>query len=313
MFAVRGIIISLAVFAALYCVLSAAVLLTWRKLWFREDGISAARRADGLFALRIFPFASAILVTAALAVPSFLILEPRSIHEQLGAMPIWLAVVGLVFMLLGLARAIAALGQASRIVHHWTRNAQKFESEGPVFVLQREDRPAMTAAGIFRSKILVSRAAASLLTANELQAALRHEAAHVHRRDNFRKLLLRCAPFPGTSELEAAWLESAEMAADASAAGNAGEALDLASALIKLSRVVPLSPPPELTAALIRNPASLTEARVKRLVAWKEQSAESAKSVMVAGLSAAVGTLSLFLLYGRLLVHVHAATEWLMR
>lgn len=314
MFVMRGVVISLAVFAVVYCALSAGVLLIWRRLWFTEGRVSAAGRADGLLALRMLPFVSAIFVTAGLTVPSFLIFEPRSIHEQLGAIPVVPAMVGLAFIVFGVGRSIAALGQASRIVHSWTRNAQRFESERPVFVLQgSEDRPAMTAAGIIRPKVLLSRAAASLLTASELHAALRHEFAHLRRRDNFRKLCVQCAPFPGMRELEAAWLESAEMAADDRAVKNAGEALDLASALIKLSRVIPLSPPPELTAALIHSPASLTEARVKRLVAWKECSPRSRQPGMRYGLSAGAIALSLFFSYGHLLVHVHAVTEWLVR
>jgi Zn-dependent protease with chaperone function len=324
MFAVRGVVISLAVFSVVYCAMSAAVLLMWRKLWFMqrwlrqlwfsEDRGSAARFADRLFVLRIFPIVCAIFITAALAVPSFLIFEPRSIHEQLGAVPIALAVVGLTFFLFGLGRSIAALGRASQMIHSWTREAQRLEFEGSVLVVPESlDTPAMTTAGIVRSKILLSRTVASLLTANELRAALRHEFAHVRRWDNFRKLSLRCAPFPGMRELEAAWLEASEMAADDSAVANAGEALDLASALIKLSRVIPLSPPPELTAALIANPASLIEARVKRLVEWKEYSAESGRAAIVPGLSAGAVVFSLFLFYGPLLAHVHAATEWLVR
>lgn len=313
MFAVRGIVISLAVFVVAYCALSTAVLLTWRKGWFREDRFSAAGRADGLFILRIFPFVSAIFVTAALAVPSFLIFEPRSIREQLGAIPIGLAISGLAFIMFGLGRSIAAVTRTSRIIHSWTHNAQRLESETSVLILQdAEDAPAMTAAGIFHPKVLLSRAAASMLTANELRAALRHEFAHLRRRDNFRKLLLQYAPFPGVRDLEAAWLEAAEMAADDRAVENPGEALDLASALIKLSRVIPLNPPPELTAALIHSPASLVEARVRRLVAWKERP-PSRRSALRCGMSAGVVALSLFFFYGNLLVHVHAATEWLLR
>lgn len=314
MFVVRGVVISLAVFAVVYCALSVAVVLTWRKLSLTEGRVSAAGRADGFFALRMLPLVSAIFVTAGMTVPSFLIFEPRSIHEQLGAIPIGLAVVGLAFMLFGLGRSIAALGRVSRIVRSWMRNAQRFESETPVFVLQgSQDRPAMTAAGIFRPKVLLSGAAAAILTANELRAALRHEFAHLRRRDNFRKLCVQCAPFPGMRELETGWLEAAEMAADDRAVASTGEALDLASALIKLSRVVPLSPPPELTAALIHSPASLTEARVKRLLAWKERSPQSGQSHIRYGLSAGAVVLSLFFFYGQLLIDVHAATEWLVR
>jgi Zn-dependent protease with chaperone function len=67
-----------------------------------------------------------------------------------------------------------------------------------------------------------------------LQTALNHEVAHVSRRDNLKKLLLRFVAFPGMSGLETAWLEATEMAADDAAVSTAGDALDLAAALIKL-------------------------------------------------------------------------------
>src|SRR5258708_34685891 len=128
----------------------------------------------------------------------------------------------------------------------------------------------MTAAGIVRPRVLLSGAAESLLTASELQTALNHEIAHVHRRDNLKKLLLRFVAFPGMAGLEAAWLEVTEMAADDAAVSNAGEALDLAAALIKLSRLGPSGARADLTAALIHSPASAMNARVGRLIAWSE-------------------------------------------
>jgi len=65
--------------------------------------------------------------------------------------------------------------------------------------------------------------------------------AHAHRRDNLKKLLFRFCAFPGMSRLEAAWCEAEEMAADDAAVASVGDALDLASALIKLSRLAPVA------------------------------------------------------------------------
>ena len=76
----------------------------------------------------------------------------------------------------------------------------------------------------------------------------------MRRRDNLKKLLLRFVAFPGMAGLEAAWLEATEMAADDAAVSNAGEALDLAAALIKLSRLGPVEAPVDLTAALVHSP-----------------------------------------------------------
>jgi Zn-dependent protease with chaperone function len=314
MFAVRGIIIALGAFAVAYCAASLAVMLTWPKLRARSLQLSAAGLADALFVFRMLPLISAIFVTAALTVPSFLIFEPRSIHEQLGPIPIGLALSGVALALFGAAKGLAALFRASRIVEEWTQGMQVIEADNPVALLRASDQaPAMAAAGILRPQILLSQATAALLSPNELQAALKHELAHVRRHDNLRKLLLECAAFPGMTELESAWLEAAEMAADHCAARNPGEALDLAAALIKLSRAIPLGPPAELTAALVHRPASLIDARVKRLVAWRQESPASRRAVIWCGISAGAAVLALLVSYGHLLIHVHSVTELLMR
>lgn len=172
----------------------------------------------------------------------------------------------------------------------------------------------MIAAGIARPRVLLSGAAEAALTANELQMALNHEVAHVLRRDNFKKLLLRFLAFPGMSCLEATWLEATEMAADDAAVSTAGQALDLAAALIKLSQL-PAEPPVDLTAALLHSAASTVNARVERLVAWSEsRRVPPPKYSPWYGATAALATITMFAVtYTQLLVHVHTATEWLVR
>jgi Zn-dependent protease with chaperone function len=178
--------------------------------------------------------------------------------------------------------------------------------------------PAMIAAGITRPRVLMSAAVESLLSAQELRSALNHEVAHVHRRDNLKKLLLRFVAFPGMAAFEAAWLKETEMAADDEAVGNAAEALDLAAALIKLSRITPAGPDLDLTAALLHSPASLVNARVERLLTWNERNEECAAVAqrwsLWCGLAAFLIASTLFsVTYSQLLVHIHTATEWLVR
>ena len=105
------------------------------------------------------------------------------------------------------------------------------------------------------------------------------------------------------------------MAADDAAVSNAGEALDLAAALIKLSRLGPVEPPADLTAALVHSPASVMNARVERLIAWSDDRLAPPQRLSLRyALSAAAATVAVFALtYTQLLVHVHAATEWLVR
>lgn len=336
MFALRGIAVSFSVFAIVYCVLSLAVLIGWRAVWQRSQRHPVRRIADLLFALRVFPLAAAAAITAAFTVPSFLLLEPRAIDEPLGAIPLVLGIFGAGLGIFGVVNAALALGRVSRTVATWTAAAQPVESGVPVPVLRISTDvsamkapsanlpaiafPPMTAAGIVRPRVLLSGIAEAMLTANELQTALKHEVAHVHRRDNLKKLLLRFVAFPGMAGLEAAWLEATEMAADDAAVASAGEALDLAAALIKLSRLVRAEsasdqPAADLTAALVHGNGSVMNARVERLIAWSDRRAASRRGFSAwYGLAAAAATVAVFAVtYGQLLVRVHTATEWLVK
>ena len=159
--------------------------------------------------------------------------------------------------------------------------------------------PAMIVAGILRPRILVSRAAELELTAGELEAALNHELAHVRLADNFKKLLMRFVAFPGMRGLEAAWLETIELAADDTAVVTTRDALDLAAALIKLSRMVPEGPTPDLTVALVHRPVSTICLRVERLLAWSEDRDVASRKPsrfnrLSLGLTASFGALAMF-------------------
>lgn len=325
MFAVRGIAVAFSVFVIVYSVLSITVCLGWRSVWRKIERRPARRIADLLFAWRMFPLATAAGVTAAFTVPSFLLLEPRAIDEPLGGIPLVLGICGAGLGIFGVMNAGLALRRVSRIVARWTRAAQPVDSCVPVPVLRISPAvpttilPTMTAAGIVRPKVLLSATAESVLTANELRAALNHEIAHVRRRDNLKKLLLRFVVFPGMAGLEAAWLDATELAADDAAVSNASEALDLAAALIKLSRLTPVEfgsvDPVVLTTALLHSPAAVLNARVERLIAWGDARIESPQRFSPwYGLGAATATVAVFAFtYSQLLAHVHTATEWLVR
>jgi len=316
MFLARGIAVSFSVFLIVYCSLSVAVGCAWRGVRSSMQWQPSQRAADFLFGLRMLPFVAASLVTFAFAVPSFLLLEPRQIEEPLGWVPVALGACGAGLAILGIVNALVAVRRVSRTIAAWSSGAQRIPADIAVPVLRITPAvPAMTATGIVRPRILVSGAAESLLSQKELSAALNHEIAHVRRRDNLRKLVLRLVAFPGMRGLEQAWLEATEMAADDAAVFSADEALELASALIKLSRSNQAPPAVDLTAALVHSSASAMNARVERLVAWSDARVlpgepGSAWYAVGAGFAA----LAIFAVsYSQLLIGVHAATEWLVR
>jgi Zn-dependent protease with chaperone function len=316
MFAARGIAVSLAVFVIVYSALSAAVSLGWRRLAVYCAQLPVRRSADLLFVFRLLPLVAALAVTVMFTVPSFLLLEPRAIDEPVGPITLGLSVCGALCILFGVASAGSAAWKSSRTVADWMGGAERVAFAAPVPVLRIARKvPAMTAAGILRPKVLLSSAAEFVLTVNELQSALRHEVAHVQRRDNLKKLLLRCVAFPGMAGLEVAWLEATEMAADDAAVSNAGEALDLAAALIKVSRLGPPEAHADFTAALVHSPVSAMNARVKRLIAWSEARMIPAQRYSLwygLGVVAAMAA-GFAVTYSQLLLRVHTATEWLVR
>lgn len=328
MFAVRGIAVSFSIFFLLYSALSVSVCGVWRNVWRNGFRYSATRGADLLFALRMAAFVIATAVTFVFAVPSFLLLEPRAANESIGSLPAMLGVCGIAVVLAGMWNAVLALVRASRMVARWSIEASALESKISdskipaskisVSVIRIEAvAPPLTAVGIFRPTVWLSAAAEFVLNDRELQTALRHEMVHVRRGDNLRKLMLRLVAFPGMVELENAWREATEMAADDAAVSSASEALDLAAAVIKLSRMVPLEPQAELTTALVHSPAESVNARVERLIAWTESSqipTGGYSSLHLCALCAAATVLAtLTLTYSQLLLLIHTATEWLVR
>jgi len=321
MFALRGILVSFSIFALLYTALSLAVCALWSRAWIFGQQHSQRSRADLLFALRMLPFAVAAGVTLILAVPSFLLLEPHAAKEPTGAMPLGLGVCGIALVLAGVWNAGAAWMRASRMIAEWSLGATSIcssplPSKKPVWVLRTAmGAPPLTAAGILRQSVWLSRAAEFVLNERELESALRHEGVHVTRRDNLRKLMMRVVAFPGLRGLECAWREATEMAADDAAVSSVSEALDLAAALIKLSHLSSLQPAAELTTALVQSPADSVNARVERLIAWKErrQDPPGLLSFGYTLCAAAVAMAALAVTYSALLVRMHAATEWLVR
>ena len=316
MFAARGIAVSLSMFFLLYSGLSIAVATLWSRVSLYSERYPARFRADLLFALRMLPLAISLAVTLAFTVPSFVLLEPHAIREPVGALPLVLGLCGLILVLLGILNAAAAVLGASRTIATWVGDGLVVsrDSSVPVFRISRVV-PALTAAGIFRPLVLMSDAVESVLNPSELQSALRHELAHVRRRDNLRKLLLRFVAFPGMHALEVAWLQATEMGADDAAVSTASEALDLASALIKLSRLGILPSAPDIATTLVHAPLASVNGRIERLIAWDgmQKKPRLALSplytvcVMLTTLAAVAVT------YSQALSRIHTATEWLVR
>jgi len=317
MFAARGLGVSLAIFFLLYLFASIVVLQTWEfaAKWLERG--SARRRARWLFALRIFPFALALAFSLGVTLPSFLWLEPRQTGEEIGTAPFVLASCCVLVLALGIGRAFVAQKRTSRAIGKWLEGSSLLEGGSlgkgipvPIFRTTRSS-PTLIVAGISEPKVLVSEAAMFSLNAPELRRALQHEIAHVRSCDNLKKLLFRLLVFPGMWRLESVWSEAAEMAADDAAVSSRSEAIDLASALVKISRLAPVRQP-ELATSLLHTSTALS-ARVQRLCAWTAPETEIHGDWRYLAPCAMVAAACMAAIYSHVLVDVHWMTEWLVR
>jgi hypothetical protein len=311
-FAARGIALALTCFLLVYVCLSLLVIGGSGWLTRRRKKRLSRAAADLLFALRVLPLAASFLLTLGLMVPSFLLLEPRSSGEGVGAIPLILGFCCLVLFAIGGYKAASAQARTARLVSGWLRDSTVLTNGAAHIFRVRENAPALAVAGIRSPSVFISEAAAAILTGPELHAALRHEMAHARRQDNLKKLFFAFCPFPGMARLEEAWREAAEMAADEAAVADSGEALELASALVRLSRLTAVSASPELTTALLPSSAEMLRARVERLMAW--QTLEKPASCRWYALAPALGmVIATAVLYTGALAQVHVVSEWLVR
>jgi Zn-dependent protease with chaperone function len=314
-FAARGLLVSLAFFATVYCLLSSAIVLAWRSL-NRWSSAPTANSATFLFGLRIFSFTVSVIVAVFFTFPSFWLMERASLDEDAGTFI--LAACSLLIFGAGIFRALQAQARTKSAVTKWSLGARRNGVESSVSVLgttpalsASSGAPALILVGIRRPRVMVSDRAAILLSDDELQVAVRHELGHKRSWDNLKKFLISATPFPGMRSLERAWREAAELAADDAAVANRQDALDLAAALIKLSRSSMQFSEPALGSGLFSDSSSIS-LRVKRLIEWRTTHPRLQTTwhwTLIAGVTLIV---TIATHYGSTLVLTHRLTELLV-
>jgi len=309
MYFIRGGVIALGVFFLVYVALSLVVGAGWRALRRDRRRVSSATA----YGVRILPLAAALVVVALFTVPSFLRFEPRWDDEPIGSAVLALASAGAVILIFGTINALLAWMRTARCVSSWTADSRTLNLEATMPAFQTpESAPLLAVAGLCRPKLLVSGCARQVLDPGELDVAIRHELAHVRSRDNLKKLLLRACAFPFLGDLERAWLEAAEINADDEAVQDERSALDLASALLKVSRLSPSVVGPELAMDLVSGAPGAVGARVERLLAWKPR-ARPKPRFRIGAPAALVAAVAAGLAYMWVLARVHQFTEFLVR
>src|SRR5579864_8760969 len=223
--------------------------------WLRRNQAGGLQLSSAaLFALRMAPFILGSVTTIAFVLPSFLLLEPKRTTESPEAHLLVLA--GLALAILGtiMVRWLRLTRETRSRLRLWVQSGRRVRlprSALPVYAIAAPGS-LVAVIGVLRPRVFIGREALASLTIEELEAAVAHELAHVRACDNLRQLLLRITRLPGGFAnfgwAETAWSEAAEFGADRGALLEGASPLDLASALVKVSRLKSSDQTPGLAA-----------------------------------------------------------------
>jgi hypothetical protein len=240
---IRLALLSLAAFFLVQVAMGLVVTMLAPRVIRTAARLSADRAARRLWMLRLAPAGVAMFVVAVFCIPSYLWLE-SDVGEKVGWRCLALAGLTLVAWTISLSRAGHAWLESQRYLRNslaFGRETVFLDAHAPV-CLTDHSGPPVALAGILHPRVIVSRAAAAALSAEQLDAALRHEHAHAESRDNLKRLAIllmpRLLPRRTAAALEQAWARAAEWAADDRATGgDARRALALAEALVRISHL----------------------------------------------------------------------------
>jgi hypothetical protein len=249
-----------------------------------------------LLLLRLAPSAAGLIVACGIVLPAFLLYEPRHAGEAVRGWLLAAAAIGLLILAGGAIRVGAVLRVTGRVARDWRRDAVSLDLEGspvPAFSVDAPF-PIVSVVGVLRPRLFVARSVVDACTPAELRAVVAHEAGHVRAGDNLKRLLMAAAPdlLPRSAfmrEIEAAWQEATEEAADAGAVGRFGRpGTDLAAAMLVVARLASARPAPALPLSMLFRGGSI-ERRVRRLLDPEPARASRAPAIAVATLLVVLG------------------------
>ena len=259
--------VAFGVFAALAAAGSAVVALAAPAIARRFEGDSPAACAAALFRLRLLPGAFAMAIAFGIVLPVFLVYEPADTTETIPKVIGGLAAVGIALLLRGGWRAFAAWRATRGVFREWRQRGRRidaFDTPLPVFAIE-EAFPTVAVVGIARPALFIAERVLRECPADEVRAMLHHECAHVAKRDNLKRFLMRACPDFLGADLDRAWARAAEEAADAAVvARNPRLSVELAQALIHVARLAPAPAVPALASTFYLGGS--IESRVRRLI-----------------------------------------------
>jgi len=247
MYEFLGITLVLAMLLTVNAVATAAATGLWYLLRRPLLHCSARTRAELLFVMRIGPPTISILWTIAFIIPSYLVYEPQSTDEFVSLKLGTLATISAVGVGYAIWRGIRSSWATRSLLKMWVANAVRIQLKDvtvPAYRLSHSF-PIIAVVGTFRPRLFIAEQVLKILTKDELAAAIAHEYGHMAAHDNLKRSMLRASRaalliIPCGRSLDRAWGEASESAADEHAAQkSSATALDLASALVRIARLIP--------------------------------------------------------------------------
>ncbi|HEX8131334.1 MAG TPA: hypothetical protein VF527_19700 [Pyrinomonadaceae bacterium] len=257
MYNLLGLCLALAALLSINLLSTCLSIALWRALRGTLGRRSAAAQAQVLLYLRLLPFACALLFVGGFIVPAYLHHEPHPTDEVVSLKLALFAAFCVAGLALAAWRGLHSWLATRRLVADWLGHSEPVELAGvglPVYRLQHRF-PVIAVVGVARPRLFIAAHLFDELSAEELRAAVMHEHGHLAAHDNLKRATLRACRdvlmlVPAGRTLDNAWVERSEAAADehAAHAGGAPVALDLASALVKIARLVPPHASPRMPA-----------------------------------------------------------------
>ena len=238
---------------------------------------SARTRAEILFVMRIGPPVLALIAIVAFMIPSYVAYEPHATDESVSWKLGTLAALSAVGVSLAIWRGIRSWLATRSLLRDWLSASTRIELDAtnvPTYIL-RHSFPIIAVVGAFRPRLFIANHVFESLSEEELAAAITHEYGHLAARDNFKRSVMRVSRaalllIPCGRSLDRSWSDASESAADEYAAQKSSlVALNLASALVRIARMIPKGQQqimPAAVSAFLNEDSPGVKVRVRRLV-----------------------------------------------
>jgi Zn-dependent protease with chaperone function len=283
---------------------AAAASLVWRAVESRVGALSPSTQARVIIGLRIMPVAFALVFVLAFVVPSYLLLEPNDSGETISLKLAVITLASSLAVLVAVSRVLRTWFVTNRLLKNWLADAEPLEIDGlrgRVYRIEHQF-PVIGVIGVFCPRVFVANSVLGALDEPELAAAIDHENGHRAAYDNLKRGVLRVCRdlliLPIGSRLDRAWAETAETAADEYAAvRDKAAALDLASALVKIGKLVPHGVTPALPAgAYLVEDGDDISTRVTRLISISEHPHTAAPARLLSRATSSIGVLAMLVI-----------------